>query len=148
MHDSGWQEGADPKQWPTTEIYPDSPWNYALILNRNVPGVSNEHYSAARSDASGPAGRALRRGLTKALGGIEVVRKAWPEDNFPFTLESVPLEFRTVGRRIPSWTIDRTGLCGVLPDESAGISDEVEGLTLVPMGAARLRISAFPTVSE
>ena len=37
-----------------------------------------------------------------------------------------------------------TGLCGVLPSETAERSDEVENITLVPMGAARLRISAFP----
>ncbi len=121
MWDSGWREEADPKQWPTTEIYPASPWNYALILDKA---------------ASNP------------LRGIEVIRKDWPQDNFPFTLESVPLEFKINGRRIPSWTIDETGLCGVLPNEDAPVSEEVEELTLIPMGAARLRISAFPSVGE
>jgi hypothetical protein len=29
--DSKWQKGADSKKWPTTEIYPDSPWNYSLL---------------------------------------------------------------------------------------------------------------------
>ena len=47
---------------------------------------------------------------------------------------------------MPSWTIDETGLCGVLPDETAVKAKEVENITLVPMGAARLRISAFPVV--
>lgn len=115
--DSKWQKNADASQWPTTEIYADSPWNYALCL------------------------RGFGR---KALDNIEVVKKPWPADNFPFTLESVPLEFRAKGRRVPSWTIDETGLCGVLPDETAVKAKEVEDITLVPMGAARLRISAFP----
>lgn len=115
--DSKWQKNADASQWPTTEIYADSPWNYALCL----------------------------RGFgSKALDNIEVVKKPWPADNFPFTLESVPLEFKAKGRRVPSWTIDETGLCGVLPDETAVKAKEVEDITLVPMGAARLRISAFP----
>ena len=118
IHDSKWQKNADASQWPTTEIYADSPWNYALQL------------------------RGFGR---RALDGIQVVKKEWPADNFPFTLDSVPLEFKAKGRRVPSWTMDETGLCGVLPDEDAAKAEQLEDITLVPMGAARLRISAFPT---
>ena len=118
IHDSKWQKNADASQWPTAEIYADSPWNYALQL----------------------------RGFGRhALDGIQVVKKEWPADNFPFTLDSVPLEFKAKGRRVPSWTMDETGLCGVLPDEDAAKAEQLEDITLVPMGAARLRISAFPT---
>ena len=109
--DSHWQEGADASQWPTTEIYAASPWNYAL-----VPCVK----------------------------GMRVERTAWPQDNYPFALESVPLRVKASGALVPSWGQDETGLCQVLPDacEPRG---EVEQLTLIPMGAARLRISAFPS---
>ena len=117
--DSKWQKDADPSKWPTTEIYPDSPWNYALVLS----------------------------GSGNPLAGIEVVRKEWPQDDFPFALESVPLEFKATGRRIPSWTTDDTGLCAVLPDEGVKTGPD-EQVTLVPMGAARLRISAFPNVTD
>lgn len=119
IHDSQWQKNADASQWPTTEIYADSPWNYALYLNP-----------------------------TNALGDIEVVKKPWPADNFPFTLESVPLEFKAKGRQVPSWTLDATKLCGVLPDECAPKAATLDVITLVPMGAARLRISAFPTTDK
>lgn len=119
IHDSQWQKNADASQWPTTEIYADSPWNYALYLNP-----------------------------TNALGDIEVVKKPWPADNFPFTLESVPLEFKAKGRQVPSWTLDATKLCGVLPDECAPKAATLDDITLVPMGAARLRISAFPTTDK
>lgn len=76
------------------------------------------------------------------------VLQNWHEytaDNQPFTLGSVPLEVTALGRLIPSWGIDDTGITGVLPPASAKRSDAVSPLTLVPMGAARLRISAFPT---
>lgn len=116
--DSRWQEGADASQWPTTEIYPDSPWNYSLVL-----GKDNE------------------------LKNFRVVHKAMKPGCMPFTLDNVPLEVEAVGRRVPSWTIDSTGLCGVLPDEDAKKGDR-ENITLVPMGAARLRISAFPNTHE
>lgn len=109
--DSKWQEGADASAWPTYEIYPGSPWNYALQLG--TP--------------------------------ITVERKDWPTDNNPFTLENVPLEFKAKGRLVPEWKVDEYDLCGVLPYEDARKSDRLDELTLVPMGAARLRISSFPT---
>ena len=118
IHDSGWQEDADPTKWPTTEIYPDSPWNYALVLGKDNP-----------------------------LKHFEVFRKEWPADDFPFTADGVPLEVKAVGRLVPSWQVDETGLCGVLPDEDA-VKGEKEEITLIPMGAARLRVSAFPNTHE
>lgn len=113
--DSRWQATADPSKWPTTEIYAASPWNYALYIDNENP-----------------------------LADIEVIRKPWPADNQPFTLESVPLEFKAKGRRVPSWTMDEYKLCSPLPTEDAPRSEVLEDITLVPMGAARLRISAFP----
>ncbi|MCF0195964.1 MAG: glycoside hydrolase family 127 protein [Bacteroidaceae bacterium] len=108
--DSKWQAGADASKWPTTEIYADSPWNYAL-----VPDVRD----------------------------MKVTWGAWPSDDYPWTQQNAPVRVKAKGRRVPSWTIDETGLCGVLPhaDEPR---EKVETITLVPMGAARLRISAFP----
>ena len=71
-------------------------------------------------------------------------RRPWPADDNPFTLESVPLRFTATAARVPSWGLDDTGFTEVLPEESAPRSPESETVTLVPMGAARLRISAFP----
>ena len=116
--DSKWQKGADPKKWPTTEIYPDSPWNYSLVLDKKEP-----------------------------LKNFKVIRKSWPTDNYPFTVASVPLEVKAIGRPVPEWKIDETGLCGVLPEEDA-VKGDKEEITLIPMGAARLRISAFPNTKE
>ena len=79
--DSKWQEGADASAWPTFEILPGSPWNYAL----------------------------------KVQSPVTLQRKNWPSDNNPFTLSSVPMEFKAQGRLIPDWKIDEYGLCGVLP---------------------------------
>jgi len=109
--DSKWQEGADTSQWPSYEIYPDSPWNYAL----QVQSVKLKE----RKD--------LKPGVN------------------PFTQADIPLVFEAYGRQIPDWKIDEYKLCGVLPDEDAVKSDISEKLELIPMGAARLRISAFPT---
>jgi len=113
--DSKWQEGADATKWPTYEIYPETPWNYAIQINK--------------------------QNLQQSL---KIVKKPWNSDDFPFTTESVPFEAHAKGQRISSWKIDKYGLCGILPDENALKDEKVEDLILIPMGAARLRISAFP----
>ncbi len=117
--DSKWQEGADASKWPTTEIYADSPWNYALYVDADAP-----------------------------LKDIELVTRPWPADDFPWTQQSVPYTFKAKGRRVPSWTFDETKLCGVLPCEDAPKAGTLDDITLVPMGSARLRISAFPVTRE
>jgi len=62
----------------------------------------------------------------------------------PFTQENIPLLFSAKGRIIPSWTIDDYKLCGALPYDQDPRSERVDDIELIPMGAARLRISSFP----
>jgi DUF1680 family protein len=113
--DSHWQASVDKSLWPAYEIFTDSPWNYALVTN----------------DEGMPL-------------DLSVIRRPWPADNYPFTLESVPLQFTAKAQRIPSWGFDETGMTAELPTRYAQRSEEVEDIKLVPMGAARLRITAFP----
>lgn len=116
--DSHWQQGVDASLWPCYVIKPGSAWNYALMVdNNNLP---------------------LNFCVTK---------KEWPADNMPFTLDSVPFEFSATGVKIPSWGYDSTGMTDVLPSSAALTDSDPVRLTLVPMGAARLRISAFPRKS-
>lgn len=115
--DSKWQKNADASKWPTYEIYPASDWNYGLVIDDNVALTQN----------------------------FEVVRKAWPSDNFPFTVDKVPLEIKARGRKVIGWDIDQYGLTGELPiKENLRFENNTENIVLIPMGAARLRISAFP----
>lgn len=117
QYDSKWQENTDPSKWPSFEIQPDSPWNYGLLNN-----------------------------FMEMEKNFSVVKKPWPADNFPFTLASVPLELKTKAKKIPGWTVDQYALCGELPQSPVATVEPVEEITLVPMGAARLRISSFPVV--
>ncbi|GHV68665.1 hypothetical protein FACS1894199_16250 [Bacteroidia bacterium] len=113
--DSKWQETADPEKWPTYEIYPASTWNYALVLNEKQPSQY-----------------------------LQVEKRAWPADDFPFTQQNSPLVVKAKGRQVPEWKIDEHGLCGVLPTPDCVKSSKVEDIELVPMGTARLRITSFP----
>ena len=117
--DSKWQENADPSQWPSYEIYAKSAWNYALVLGKKNP-----------------------------LSNLTIEKRVWPTDDYPFTQQSSPLLFKAKGRLVPSWQIDQYKLCGVLPDENVDKSDNVDDITLVPMGTARLRITSFPVSYE
>ena len=79
---------------------------------------------------------------------FKVVRKAWPKDDFPFTLDAAPILIETQARRLPEWTVDENGLPAVLPKSPVSVDTPVETVTLVPMGAARLRIASFPVAKH
>ena len=116
--DSKWQEGVDKAAWPSFGIEPTTPWNYGLVLEEDI----NKSF--------------------------DVIMKTWPADNFPFTPEASPIELKARGRIIPQWKIDEYGLAGELQDSPVRSDRPLETVTLIPMGAARLRISAFPVIGE
>ena len=116
--DSKWRANADQTKWPAYDIYPASMWNYGLALN-NEP----------------------------ASDQFEIIKRPWPKSNFPFTQEDVPILLKAKGKLIPSWTLDQYGLCEVLPQSPVSVTTKEKSIELIPMGAARLRISAFPVVN-
>jgi Beta-L-arabinofuranosidase, GH127/Ricin-type beta-trefoil lectin domain-like len=62
----------------------------------------------------------------------------------PFTLASVPVQITARAQDIPDWTADSENVVGTLPDGPVATTTAVRQVTLVPMGAARLRVTAFP----
>ncbi|WP_232828370.1 beta-L-arabinofuranosidase domain-containing protein [Kribbella monticola] len=83
------------------------------------------------------------------VGGreFEVVRRRVPEGADPFTREGTPVELKARARRIVEWETDSEDVVGLLQPSPARSGQPVEDITLIPMGAARLRISSFPTVA-
>jgi hypothetical protein len=110
--------GGTPR-WPAWEIHPTTAWNYGLILDAKDP---------ARS--------------------FKVVKKPWPKSDMPFTQEGTPIELTARGKRIPEWKLDALGLVGELQPSPVKSAEPVETIRLIPMGAARLRISAFPVIGS
>ena len=115
--DSKWQANVDQSKWPSFEIYPASMWNYGLVLT-DQPLEQQ----------------------------FEVVKKAWPSNNFPFTQDAVPFMLKAKGKIIPEWILDKNGLCDLLPQSPVSTSTKEQSIELIPMGAARLRIASFPVV--
>jgi hypothetical protein len=65
----------------------------------------------------------------------------------PWDQKHVPVELKTLGRVIPDWTLDMYGLASPLQPSPVFTAEPVRPITLIPMGAARLRVTVFPTVS-
>jgi hypothetical protein len=113
-----WRQTDEQLEWPEYEVYPTTPWNYGLVV-----------------DAANPA------------AGLEVVKKGGALALQPFTAEAAPIALKAKARKIPDWTIDELGLVGKVPLSPVKTNEPIETVTLIPMGCARLRISAFPTVA-
>lgn len=78
---------------------------------------------------------------------FKVIEHPMPENQQPFEANSAPIELRAEARLIPEWQLDHYGLVAPLQQSPAKTQEPVECVTLIPMGAARLRISVFPTVA-
>ena len=105
--------------WPAFEIYPATSWNYGLVLDKR-----------------------------KLAASLQVAKKEWPADNNVWQAAAAPIEIKTKGRRIPEWKADETDLVGLIAEGPVKSEEPVEELTLIPMGAARLRLSVFPVIDN
>jgi hypothetical protein len=104
--------------WPAWDIFPESAWNYAL-----EPGLRPDRH-------------------------FKVVRRPWPSDDQPFEAQATPIQLRGKGRRVPAWTLDERGLVREVQASPVRTTEPLEDIVLIPMGAARLRIAAFPVTGR
>jgi hypothetical protein len=114
-----WVRYGGTEDWPEWEVYPTTAWNYGLVLDQN-----------------------------DSTNSFEVVRKSGPIAKQPFLADSTPIELRVKAKKILAWKQDRTGLVGALEASPVRSDEPTESITLIPMGAARLRISMFPTIGN
>ena len=115
-----WEKYGDPKaKWPEWEVFPASAWNYGMALDADDP---------ARS--------------------FDIVRKPGEVPPNPFTSDAAPLALKVKARKITNWQTDRNELVERLQPSPIRSTEPLEEITLVPSGAARLRIGMFPVIGD
>jgi hypothetical protein len=114
-----WKVSGGTNKWPNQAVYPETAWNYGLVLDSNNPKSS-----------------------------FEVVKKSAPLPLQPFAHDGAPLEIRAKARKIPEWKLNDVGLVGSLNPSPVLSNEPEETILLIPMGAARLRITSFPVIGS
>jgi hypothetical protein len=81
-----------------------------------------------------------------AVSGDDIPRhtvQELPVYESPFSINEVPVKLQVKARKVPSWlAVD--GVADPVPQSPVPSSEPEETITLVPYGAAKLRITAFP----
>jgi hypothetical protein len=67
--------------------------------------------------------------------------------SYPYSLDGVPVQMKVKARRVPEWKLTE-GSAGPLPDSPVVSDQAVETVTLIPYGAAKLRITEFPILKN
>lgn len=117
--DEEWKKYGGSEKWPEFEVLPKSAWNYGLVLDEK-----------------------------NSTANLEVVKKPGALAPQPFTAETTPIEIKAKAKKIPNWTTDSKELIRPLEPGPVKSDAPTETVTLIPMGAARLRISQFPVISD
>lgn len=97
------------------QIYPSTPWNYAIA-------ASPENIKVTHTVPS------------ESGGGV-------------FTQKGNPLKLEVKARRIPAW-LSVDNVADPVPQSPIKTDQPDESISLIPYGAAKLRITAFPVLAE
>lgn len=100
------------------EVFPTTSWNYGLVLNAANPASS-----------------------------FTVKYRPGPIAAQPFTPQTAPLELLGTGREIPEWKANADGMIGSLHQSPVISAEPNQPITMIPMGAARLRVAMLPVIA-
>ena len=71
-----WERCGGTDEWPEWEVFPTTPWNYGLVIDREKPDVSLEIFEKDTVDAQ------------------------------PWTVEAAPVEIQARAKQLPDWALE------------------------------------------
>ncbi len=125
-----WKKVKDNPRFADWEVYPTTPWNYALEI-----------------DSARPEGSVTFEQRFWDVKEFWAAKGPWAATySSPFSMEVATVSALVKGRRLESWKLEKGAAAA--PPQSPVMSDApLEELRLIPYGCTDLRITEFPTLA-
>ena len=136
-----WKKVKDNPRFADWEVYPKSPWNYALPIDRKQVEQSITFRPPVRGKP------ASKETIARKRPAQSIVFEDRPVGPMPFSPRGAPVIAKVKGRRLPSWGLEQ-GAAAPPPSSPVKSSEPLEALTLIPYGCTDLRITEFPTLTS
>ena len=124
-------------------VFERGPLVFSLPLNANWSQLT--HYSEKSSDWQLQS--AAKWNYAVETGECDAKAAEHSVSDIPFNVKNPPVTVEIKGRELPQWSVNEHS-AAVVPISPVTSNDPLQNLTLVPYGAAKLRITAFPFLRE
>ncbi|MGI9070484.1 MAG: beta-L-arabinofuranosidase domain-containing protein, partial [Bryobacteraceae bacterium] len=119
----------------------------ALVFSLPLGGKWSELKKYAENSADWQITPTTEWNYAVALGDCDAKVVEHSVDSVPFDVDKPPVVLEVQGRRDPKWMVEANS-AGPVPLGPISSTEPLKTLTLVPYGAAKLRITAFPYLKE
>ena len=119
----------------------------ALVFSLPLEGQWSELKRYAEKSADWQITPSTDWNYAVELGKCDADIVEHPVGTIPFDVKNPPVLLEIKAKRDPQWVMEENS-AGPLPGSPANLEAPLQTLTLVPYGAAKLRITAFPYLQE